>query len=101
MRFFLGLLGKILAGIIVFSPSWIRRSLGDLVGFLWFDVLRIRRRVALENLRLAFPEKSEDEVLVIARGSLSNMGRTLIEFAQFPFFNRQKVEQFFVYEGFN
>ncbi len=100
MRFFLGFLGRIFAAGIAFAPEGIRRSLGDAVGFLWFEVLKIRRRVALENVRLAFPEKSEKEVLAIAQGSMSNLGRTIIEFAQFPFFSREKLNDFFVFEGF-
>jgi len=37
-------------------------------------------RFALENLRLAFPEKSEPEREVIARQSWANLGRTVCEY---------------------
>ena len=100
MQFVLGFLGKIFAFIIAYAPAPVRRALGDFVGFLWFDVLKIRRKVAIENISLAYPEKSQAEVLEIARGSMSNMGRTIVEFAQFPFFEREKIPHFFVYEGF-
>ncbi len=100
MQFVLGFLGKIFAAIIAFSPVPVRRALGDLVGFLWLDVLKIRKNVAVENISMAYPEKSQSEVLAIARGSMSNMGRSIVEFAQFPFFKREKISDFFVYDGF-
>lgn len=57
---------------------------GDLIGYLWFDVLRIRRRVALENLRLCFPEWSETQRIRVARKSVCNLGRTFVEFLRIP-----------------
>ena len=100
MQFVLGLLGKAFAAVIAFAPASFRRALGDFIGFLWFDVFKIRRAVAIENVGLSFPEKSNAEVLAIARGSMSNMGRTLTEFAHFPFFRKEKIANFFDYEGF-
>lgn len=38
-------------------------------------------RVALANLRQAFPEKSEAEIRVIAKGAWDNLGRTAAEYA--------------------
>jgi KDO2-lipid IV(A) lauroyltransferase len=80
-------------------PISVRLFLGDLIGFLWFDVLRIRRKVAIEHVGIAFPEKSIKERTQIARASLLNMGRMLIEYAQFPFFAAKDVDRFFRIEG--
>ncbi len=101
MRFGLGSLTKILAAVIAFSPAAIRKFLGDLFGLLWFDVFRIRRQVALENVRLAFPEKSQVEVVAIARASLKNIGQTLIDFTQFPFLSALNIDEFVEFEGFD
>lgn len=38
-------------------------------------------RTALDNIRAAFPEKSEAEVRAIARGAWDNLGRTAAEYA--------------------
>ncbi len=43
----------------------------------------LRREVALTNLRLAFPEKSEEERYAIYRGMLENLGLVLASFARF------------------
>ena len=39
----------------------------------------------MDNLQRAFPEKSKREHIKIGRKSLLNMGRTLTEYAFFPF----------------
>jgi KDO2-lipid IV(A) lauroyltransferase len=66
-------------------------------GLLW--VLRIRRRVVLDNLRLAFPEKSDAERLDIARRTYRNLGQMVPEFLRVPFLPRAELEQIFEYEG--
>ena len=100
MRLFLAYLGRFVAALIAFSPLCIRKGLGVGFGILWFDVFRIRRKVAIENVRLSFPEKSNEEVAAIARASLINMGHTLIDFAQFPFLNSKNIDDFVEFVGF-
>jgi Kdo2-lipid IVA lauroyltransferase/acyltransferase len=41
------------------------------------------RRVAMTNLRIAFPEKDESEHKQLAKGAFKNLGRVLGEFSQF------------------
>ena len=86
MKLLVGSLGKILALFVSILPGRARMFLGAAIGFLWFDVLRIRRNVAIENVRLAYPEKSQKEVVSIARQSLWGMGRTIVEYGLISFF---------------
>ena len=99
MRFLLGLIGKALAAFIAFSPPFVRRGLGNLIGFLWFDVFRIRRKVAIDNVGIAFPKKSLKERTEMARQSLHHMGQTIVEFGLFPFLKKQNLEQMFEVQG--
>ena len=55
-------------------------ALGALLGRLAF-ALHIRRRVALEGLLRAFPEKTPRERRRIARASYAQLGRSLVEIA--------------------
>lgn len=48
--------------------------------FLTFHILKIRRDVSLENLRIAFPEKSEKERVTIAYGSYKHFALMMLEF---------------------
>jgi KDO2-lipid IV(A) lauroyltransferase len=60
---------------------WIGRCLGDLA----YGIVRDRRRVALQNLQIAFGrEKSPRELDEIARKNFSNLGMNLIEFLRMP-----------------
>jgi Kdo2-lipid IVA lauroyltransferase/acyltransferase len=62
------------------GARWIGRRLGRLV----FAALGYRRKVTLGNLRRAFPEKSEKELISIARGAYENAGISLFELVWFP-----------------
>jgi len=54
--------------------------IGDFLGGVAFHLVRIRRGVTLDNLRKAFPEKSDQDVYEIARRTYRNFGRTFIQF---------------------
>jgi KDO2-lipid IV(A) lauroyltransferase len=61
--------------------------------------LRIRRRVVLENLRLAFPDKPEAERRAIARATYRGLGRMIPEFLLLPRLSPEALASIFVYDG--
>jgi len=63
--------------------SWVL-WFGKIIGKLTFSILRIRRRVALENLAQAFPEKAAVELKPIARRSYENFGMMMLEYLRLP-----------------
>lgn len=70
------------------------------VGLAWMAwALRVRRRVVLDNLCLAFPEKSQAERRAIARSTYRNLGRMAPEFVLASSNSREQLERLFVYEG--
>jgi Kdo2-lipid IVA lauroyltransferase/acyltransferase len=52
---------------------------GRALGILAFDVLGYRKKITLDNLSHAFPEKSPAELSRIARGAYRNFATTLVE----------------------
>ena len=80
--------------MICFPRRW-QLWLGDFVGILWFDVFRIRRDLVIDNITRAFPTLSYTEKIKIGRRSLCNMGRGLVEFCHFPFFEELDVDHHF------
>lgn len=69
-------------------------GLGELLGDFTFSILRLRRKVTLENLKNAFKaEKDEREIGKIARMTYRHFGRMLIEFARFPLLTPTKLRQ--------
>ena len=67
MKRFTGWLGRATSYILFHSPQGVRHFLGALLGFLWFDVFRIRRQVAIDNVGIAFPLISHQERVRIVR----------------------------------
>jgi KDO2-lipid IV(A) lauroyltransferase len=61
--------------------------------------LGVRRRVVLDNLRLAFPEKSEDERRAIARATYRNLGRVAAEFLAIQRATPEEIATAFDREG--
>lgn len=99
MKRFVGIFFRGFSALIYNLPRGFQVTLGNFVGFLWFDVLRIRRQVAIDNVKRAFPELSDKEQVRIARESLKHMGRTIVEYSSFPFANQNQFEKMFVTTG--
>jgi Kdo2-lipid IVA lauroyltransferase/acyltransferase len=69
------------------GAQWLGRKLGRLV----YSPIGYRKKVALSNLRRAFPEKSDAEVEAIARGAFENIGISLLELTWFPKMSREQL----------
>jgi KDO2-lipid IV(A) lauroyltransferase len=57
------------------------------------------RRTAESNLRLAFPEWDEARRRGVIRGMVRNLGRLAAEFARFPRYPRENIEDVVVLDG--
>lgn len=91
---------KVLFGCVAFLPMKFQLFLGRCLGILWIDILRIRRKEALNNLRMAYPNWSDKKRLQVARASCFNLGMCFVEFCRFPFVNI-KHKSLFRIEGLN
>jgi KDO2-lipid IV(A) lauroyltransferase len=80
-------------------PRKVIRGIGALVGVLWIDILRLRRQVILENLRIAFPTWSDEQRLQVGRQSVYNMGRGFLEFFTIPHLNEKWIRESVHFEG--
>lgn len=90
MTRFLDLLGAI--------PRPILSAFGAFLGWLLWT-LRIRRRVTLDNLRLAFPEKTEAERRAIGRANYRHLGQMIPDFLRVPTLSPAELDRLFVYDG--
>jgi KDO2-lipid IV(A) lauroyltransferase len=68
---------------------------GERIGRLGYAPLKIRRAVVEKQLTAVFPEKSADEVEHIARAAYGHLGRTTIETAVLPSYNRAQILDLF------
>ncbi|MCX6136771.1 MAG: lysophospholipid acyltransferase family protein [Ignavibacteriales bacterium] len=90
---------RALASIVLLCPwSWIYH-IGNVIGAFTFSVLRVRRTLTMENLRWAFPEKSEEEREQIALESYQNLFVAFLEVYWFPRLTPEKVHSLMAVEG--
>ena len=62
-----------------YLPLWALYRLSDATFFVLFYVARYRKRVVLENLRKAFPEKTELELAAIAKKFFAHLCDLIVE----------------------
>ncbi len=94
-----------------YAPVWVLvrilgalpRSLARAMGITLGQTVRLLHprlsRVAMRNLRLAFPEMPETERRRIVRGVFTSLGRLLAEVCRFPRYTPENVSQIGVYDG--
>jgi Kdo2-lipid IVA lauroyltransferase/acyltransferase len=69
------------------------RHLGNALGLFIFHVIGLRRRLTMENIRHAFPEKTEDECRLIASEAYKNLMVTMLEIYWMEKLTAQQVAQ--------
>ncbi|HEY1077779.1 MAG TPA: hypothetical protein VGE51_13900, partial [Fontimonas sp.] len=70
---------RILFHILSLLPLRVLHALGDLLGWLLWAVPNGRRNTALRNLELCFPQMSVAERRRLARVSVQNEVKTILE----------------------
>jgi len=83
--------------IVYILPRKLQYVLGWCIGVLWFDILRIRRKVIFENLDKAYPDMPKSEKTQIGRASCVNLGMTYIEFMRLRFIGKQHLDEFKIF----
>ena len=84
MRKFSSAFINFISRIINRVPLFAQMAIGDFLGIVWFDLLRVRRGVALDNLRQCFPDWTESQRVKTARASVRHLGRSFVEFLRLP-----------------
>ncbi len=80
-------------------PRSLARRLGACIGTVAFNRLRRLRNVALQNLKLAFPELLEAQRYTILRLVYRNLGWLMAEFCQMVDYTASSASELIRYEG--
>lgn len=94
MKLLIGSLGRFLGALLFFAPYFGRVSVAYFLAFLWWDLFRIRRKVVLDNLTIAFPEMSHRDKVRLGRRNLRHLGMNFVEYSYMPFLSRKNVDRF-------
>lgn len=99
MKRLIGWAGRAISFTLYMLPAAVRRFLGACLAFLWFDLFRIRRKVVLENIAIAFPELSRGEQVKMACTSLKHLGVNFVDYSIFPFLNKKNYQNYIEFHG--
>lgn len=80
-------------------PISLRRALFTGLFRLFYLLVPRQRLIAAHNLRCAFPDKSDEEILRIARGVYRNMGIVAAEFFDLPRLTKENIGELVDAEG--
>ena len=80
-------------------PRPVARSLAVAITRLLYCLLPKLKKTAEINLRIAFPDWNESQRQAVIHGMLRNMGWMAAEFACFPKYTKQNIEQVVVLDG--
>ena len=90
---------KIIPWTLDKAPWGVSKFVGKCLGVLWYDVLRIRRQVVIDNLAIAFPEKSLAERRRFGRQAMIEFCTGIVQYSHIPFLDSKSLDRFFVIEG--
>ncbi len=93
-RFWIGVL-KLFAHTSVKT----RRRVGNAAAWILWHAVKKRRHVTLTNLKLCFPELSEEERLALARRTYRNLGRAAIDHAVLWWGSEKEVQDLVKFHG--
>ncbi len=74
-------------------------GLGAGLGWVWYHLIPVRRKVALDNLRAALPELGRAERRRIARACFRQLARCAVEFLRLPGLDRARAEELVEHSG--
>ena len=74
-------------------------ALGGWLGALVFWLAPQQRELACEHLRCSLTLPDERRVKAIAKQCFENLGKTAVEFMQFPRLDRKQIQQYVTFEG--
>ena len=84
------------AGIL---PRRAARAYGAAVAFVFFALAPRLKRIALFNLKLAFPDWSDEKRREVVSGMIGQLGWMGGEFSQFPKYTAERIKEIVVLDG--
>lgn len=90
---------KIISTLFCWMPRSVHLTIANAMGVLWFDILKFRRRHVMDNLNLAYPDKSQEWKTSIGRKSIQNLCLSFLDYFVLYKINKNNVSDFVVLEN--
>ncbi len=99
MNLFLHFCTKLISFISFHLGRRLSRALFSVLGILWFDIFRIRRKDVLAHLAIAFPEMSMPDKVKLGRKSLMLMTANLSDLFSIPYIDKKWAQNNVIVTG--
>tara|TARA_B110001454_G_scaffold183141_1_gene178111 strand:- start:45977 stop:46861 length:885 start_codon:yes stop_codon:yes gene_type:complete len=99
MKLLLRFCTNIISGFCYLIGWRASRWLFGLLGILWFDILRIRRRDVVSHIGIVFPNLTETEKIKMGRRSMRLQTGALADLFYMPYMNKAWRDKYIVFEG--
>jgi len=91
---------QFLSRFISLLPVWAAMTLGRFIGFIWYYIIPVRKKLCMENINRAFGnEISKKEQKKIVRRFFSNFSMSFIEVLRIPHMSLKQNEKLVKIEG--
>ena len=75
------------------------RRFANVLAFVFFYIIRIRKEVVLENLKYAFPDYSEEKIKHTAYENFKSICITLVEILSLPWIKKEQVNNILLFDS--
>jgi Kdo2-lipid IVA lauroyltransferase/acyltransferase len=79
--------------LISLLPFWILYGIADFCYVVIYYIVRYRRQVVRENLKLSFPEKSEEEIIAIEKKYYRNLSDMVVETIKMMTISKKQLQK--------
>ena len=86
-------------GLVQLLPRRISLGFGTVVGGMFYLLHGRRRELAMSNLRMTFPDRTDSECRTILRATFAQLGRHIIEFLNFDAMEADEMFKLVEFEG--
>lgn len=90
---------KVIVRCFSLIPLWLRKGFFVVLWRLFYHLSSRQRFIAFHNLRMAFPDKSMEEIVRITKGVYRNLAIICAEFCDLPRMNRTRLNRLLDIEG--
>ena len=80
-------------------PFWVVYGISDLICFFLYHIFGYRKKVVSANLKLAFPDKSDSEILQLERGFYRNLCDVMAEFLKMPSISESELRKRVIFKN--
>ena len=85
--------------LVRFLPDAVTRGMGTTIGLFFYAIDPAHRRLAVSQLRAAFPVRTEAECRAIARATFAHFGRLLVAVLRFSTLTPEQIRARVEFEG--